>query len=214
MMILNILLGVLIGAICKPLSDPVSRKLLTKRNKEYSETKQVFLIQVLISAGLGGGIGFVSGFSLRSLFLLSLLYVGNIVSTTDVQHRIIPNDMVLTLFGVKLVFGILALLKIGGLPKWNPLLSFAGLGTLAVIFFLPSFFGKKIGFGDIKLAMAIGFCAELMPGLMAVCFMGGLVLLYGLIQRRYPFASFLRINFPMGPFLCTAQVLALLVTNV
>ena len=210
-MILNILLGALLGAVCKPLSNPVSKRLLTVRKKEFLEKRSTFIIQLVISAGLGGGIGGVFGISLYSLFLLALLFAGNVISTTDIQHRLIPNDMVLVLFGIKAVFGILALLQIGDLPPWNPLLSLAGLGALGFIFFLPGLTGKKIGFGDIKLAMAIGFCAELMAGLAAVVLMGVLVLAYGFIQRRVSFVKFLRINFPMGPFLCGAQILALLV---
>ena len=195
----------------KPLSDPLSRRLLTVRNKEYRETRKMYLLQLLISALLGGGIGYRFGFSLQSLFLILLLFVGNVISFTDIQCRIIPNDMIITIFGIKLVFGILALMKVGNLPKWNPLLSLAGFAVLAAIFFLPVIFGKKIGFGDIKLAMAMGFAAELMPGLYAICLMGGLVILYGFLQREVPFVGFLKMNFPMGPFLCTALIVALLI---
>ncbi|MCF0141148.1 MAG: prepilin peptidase [Mogibacterium sp.] len=171
----------------------------------------MYLLQLLISALLGGGIGYRFGFSLQSLFLILLLFVGNVISFTDIQCRIIPNDMIITIFGIKLVFGILALMKVGNLPKWNPLLSLAGFAVLAAIFFLPVIFGKKIGFGDIKLAMAMGFAAELMPGLYAICLMGGLVILYGFLQREVPFVGFLKMNFPMGPFLCTALIVALLI---
>ena len=210
-MIPELIAGIAIGAACKPLSDPVSKKLLTVRKKDFLENRTAFLIQLVVSAGLGGAIGCIHGFSFMSLFLIMLLYTGNIISTTDVQHRLIPNDTILAFFGIKLVFGILALLKVGDLPAWNPLLSLAGLGVLGAIFFLPGLLGKKIGFGDVKLAMAIGFCAELMPALLAVCLMGILVILYGIVQRRYSLAAFLRVNFPMGPFLCTAQILALLI---
>ena len=210
-MIVNILTGCLLGAAMKPLSDPLSRRLLTVRNKEYRETRKMYLLQLLISALLGGGIGYRFGFSLQSLFLILLLFVGNVISFTDIQCRIIPNDMIITIFGIKLVFGILALMKVGNLPKWNPLLSLAGFAVLAAIFFLPVIFGKKIGFGDIKLAMAMGFAAELMPGLYAIGLMGGLVILYGFLQREVPFVGFLKMNFPMGPFLCTALSVALLI---
>ena len=210
-MIVNILTGCLLGAAMKPLSDPLSRRLLTVRNKEYRETRKMYLLQLLISALLGGGIGYRFGFSLQSLFLILLLFVGNVISFTDIQCRIIPNDMIITIFGIKLVFGILALMKVGNLPKWNPLLSLAGFAVLAAIFFLPVIFGKKIGFGDIKLAMAMGFAAELMPGLYAICLMGVLVVIYGILQRQVPFIGFLKMDFPMGPFLCTALILALLI---
>lgn len=210
-MIGNILTGCLLGAAMKPLSDPLSKRLLTVRNKEYQETRKMYLLQLLITTLLGCGIGYRFGFSLEGLFLILLLYVGNVISFTDIQCRIIPNDMVLTIFGIKLVFGILALTNVGDLPKWDPLLSLAGFGALALIFFLPAIFGKKIGYGDIKLAMAMGFAAELMPGLYAICLMGALVLLYGFLQRQVPFMGFLKMDFPMGPFLCTALILALLI---
>ena len=210
-MIGNVLTGCLLGAAMKPLSDPLSKRLLKVRNKEYRETRNMYLLQLLISALLGIGIGYRFGFSLQSLFLILLLYAGNVISFTDIQCRIIPNDLIMAIFGIKLVFGVLALLKVGDLPKWNPLLSLAGFAALAVIFFLPSFIGKKIGYGDIKLAMAMGFAAELMPGLYAIGMMGGLVLLYGFLQRDIPLVRFLKIEFPMGPFLCTALILALLI---
>ena len=205
------LLGAALGAAMKPLSDPLSRRLLTVRNKEYRETRKMYLLQLLVTALLGCGIGYRFGFSLESLFLFLLLYVGNVISFTDIRCRIIPNDMVLTIFGIKLIFGILALMEVGGLPKWNPLLSLAGFAALAVIFLLPAVFGKKIGYGDVKLAMAIGFAAELMPGLYAICLMGVLVVIYGILQRQVPCIGFLKMDFPMGPFLCTALILALLI---
>lgn len=203
--------GLLLGAALSLLSEPVSRHLLEKRGKEFKPQKVTRILQTVISSLLAGMIGWVAGFSLQSLFLLSLLYVGNIISTTDIQYRLIPNDTVLLLLGTKLVFGILALLKVGGLPSWNPLLSLAGLAVLGVIFFLPGVLGGKVGMGDVKLAMAIGFCAELMPALIAICLMGVLVLIYGFLQRSYSLMAFLKINFPMGPFLCAAQLLALLI---
>ena len=211
-MIGKILTGCLLGAAIKPLSDPLSRRLLTARKKEYRETRNMYLLQLLISALLGGGIGYCFGFSVQSLFLFLLLYAGNVISFTDIQCRIIPNDMILTIFGIKLVFGIMAFLRVGNLPKWNPLLSLAGFAVLGAIFFLPAILGKKIGYGDIKLAMAIGFAAELMPGLYAICLMGGLVVAYGLVQWQMPFLGFLKTEFPMGPFLCTALILALMIS--
>ena len=62
--------------------------------------------------------------------------------------------------------------------------------------------------------MAIGFSAELMPGLVAICLMGMLVLVYGFFQRNYPILEYFKTTFPMGPFLCAAQVLALVLYTV
>ena len=206
--------GAAYGAAAKPLSDFLSKKLLKNRSKEFKDEKTSFLIQLILSALLGGGIGAICGFTWMSLFLAALLFCGDVISTTDLQYRIIPNDMVLTLLGIKLLFGIPALFKVGGFPAWSPLLSLAGLAVLGVIFFLPSIFGGSIGFGDVKLAMAIGFCSELMPSLMAVALMGMLVLAVGTIQRKTSFGVFLKTQVPMGPFLCAAQVIALLMYQV
>ena len=206
-----ILIGAAAGAAFKPLSDTISRKLLEARSRVFKDDKTSFLIQLAISAGLGAGIGWRSGLTLNSVFLLTLLFSGNIISTTDIQYRIIPNEMVLTIAGIRIIFGVLSFLKIGDLPVWNPLMSLAGFAVLTVIFILPTVTGGKIGMGDLKLAMAIGFASGLMPALIAICLMGMLVLLYGAVQRHYAFQAFLKSSFPMGPFLCAAQVLAFLI---
>lgn len=209
-LILSTLTGIAAGAAFKPLSDSISVKLLKNRKKDFTKSNNDGIIHTIISAVLGGVAGFFSGFGLFFLFVLAILFIGNIVATCDIQHRIIPNETVLALLAVKLVFGVAALLGAGDLPEWNPLLSLAGLAVLGAVFFLPSLMGNKVGYGDIKLAMAIGFCAELMPALWAVCFMGVFVLGYGFIQQNVPFAGFLKTNFPMGPFLCAAQIVSLL----
>lgn len=209
-LILSTLTGIAAGAAFKPLSDIISVKLLKNRKKDFTKSNNDGIIHTIISAVLGGAAGFFSGFGLFFLFVLAILFIGNIVATCDIQHRIIPNETILALLAVKLVFGVAALLGAGDLPEWNPLLSLAGLAVLGAVFFIPSFMGNKVGYGDIKLAMAIGFCVELMPALWAVCFMGVFVVGYGLVQQNIPFVRFFKMTFPMGPFLCAAQIVSLL----
>lgn len=215
-MIINSIIGFLLGAAAKPLSDVFSDKLLKARGKSLSISRFGIIAQTLISAFLGAGIGLILGTGIRALFLLLLLFIGNIVSTCDISCRTIPNETVLAMLVLKLIFGALALLRVCSIPSWQPLLSLAGFAVMAVIFFLPALKGGKVGAGDVKLAMAVGFASELMPGLLAVVFMGILVLAYGFVQKRLPSlgsmsaASFLKSSFPMGPFLCAAQITSML----
>ena len=93
-----------IGAGRKPLADPVAEKLLTTRGKEFKADRRNHYLQIILSAALGAAIGYKAGISLYSLFLLALLFCGNVISTTDIQYRLIPNDMVVALLGIKLGF--------------------------------------------------------------------------------------------------------------
>ncbi len=215
-MIINLIIGLLLGAAAKPISDIFTDKLLKARGKELKQKKENLIIHTLLSALLGAGIGASFGISLQALFVFLLLLIGNIVSTSDIACRIIPNETVLAILLIKLLFGVTALLKPGAMPSWNPLLSLAGFAVMTLIFLLPALKGGKVGAGDIKLAMAVGFSSELMPGLLAVVFMGVLVLVYGFVQKRIPvlgrlpLIDFMKTSFPMGPFLCAAQIGAML----
>jgi len=118
----------------------------------------------------------------------------------DAKHRVIPNELVLSILILSAVFGFT------GAIAFNVWQSLLGLAVCFIIFLVPSFFGKQVGAGDIKLAAAMGFALGLVGGLYAVAAMGALVLLYVLLERDVPLIQRFKTMIPMGPFLALALI--------
>ena len=200
----GIALGAAIGAAMTFLVRIVSGLLLKQRGFAPEMEKKHFWMLFALLVLIGGVIGWRAGISFRGLYFILLLFVSACAFYIDAKQRVIPNELVLSILILSAVFGFT------GAIAFNIWQSLLGLAVCFIIFLAPSFFGKQVGAGDIKLAAAMGFALGLIGGLYAVAAMGALVLLYVLIERDMPLVQRFKTMIPMGPFL----VLALLVMSI
>ena len=198
--LLPVICGAALGAALSVPVRLVSGLLCKQRGLAPDMEQKYFWILFASLTVIGGVIGWRAGISFRGLYLILLLVVSACAFYIDAKHRVIPNELVLAILILAAVFGFT------GAITFNIWLSLLGLTACFVIFILPSFFGKQVGAGDIKLASAMGFALGLTGGLSAVAGMGTLVLLYVLIDRRMPLPQQLKTMIPMGPFLALSLV--------
>ena len=198
--LLPVICGVALGAALSVPVKIVCGLLLKQRGFAPEIERKHFWILRASLALIGGVIGWRAGISFRGLYLILLLFVSACAFYIDARQRVIPNELVLSILVLAAVFGFT------GAITFNIWQSLLGLAACFVIFLLPSFFGKQVGAGDIKLAAAMGFALGLVGGLYAVAAMGALVLLYVLIERDMPLVQRLKTMIPMGPFLALALV--------
>lgn len=195
-----IVYGTISGGVLAVLARLLCGLLLKQRGFEPTMERKHFWIMLAGMALVGGIIGWRAGVSFRGLYLLLILLVAACAFYIDAKHRVIPNELVLSILVLSAVFGLT------GAIQFDILYSLLGLVVCFVIFFLPSLFGKQIGAGDVKLAAAMGFALGLTGSLYAIACMGALVLLYTLLDNRLPLAQRLKEMIPMGPFLAIGLV--------
>lgn len=150
--------------------------------------------KLVVAAGFTahGWIAFIFALMVASLLIVITVY--------DLRHKIIPDVAVY-------LFIMLALVSIGYhaliLPNFSIWAALLGGALVALPFFLLWYFSKGalMGFGDVKLALGIGWLLGLASGYSAVLlafWAGGIVGLFLLgATRRYQMKS----QIPFGPFL-------------
>lgn len=186
------------------------RHLEQQRKLEHLLSRKADRLLPAVTTLLGVVTGAVTTGFVMPVYALLLLCVCTVVAVMDWCHRVIPNPTVLVVFGLKLLFGIPALLGAPGFPACSVLQSVIGLIACFVIFSLPGLLRKNVGAGDIKLAAAMGFLLGIYGSLAAVVIMGMLIIAYSLLQRRVPLLQFLKTNIPMGPFIAAGMLAVLL----
>jgi leader peptidase (prepilin peptidase)/N-methyltransferase len=140
-----------------------------------------------------------------ALIVSALLVV---ITVYDLRHKIIPDHVVYP-------FIVLAVLSIGWKALLVPAFSvstalFQGV-VVALPFFLLWYFskGRLMGFGDVKLALGIGWLTGLAVGISVVVlsfWIGGIVGLFLIgLTKRYGMKS----EVPFGPFLIVALFIVL-----
>ena len=195
------------GAICW------SHRMLKAREHEERVSPKAQRLLVPAAAVCGGVIGFLTGQLLPLLAALAVLTIGLAVAICDWMCRIIPNDTVLAVMGLKVVLVLAALLKIPGAPPMALLSSLGGLAFCFAVFFAPGLMGKQVGAGDVKLAAAMGFLLGFYNALFAIMIMGVVMLGYSFAQRQMPILTFLRSNIPMGPFIAAGMLAVQVLTS-
>ena len=198
--LLPMVYGAALGAVLAVPARFLSELLLKRRGLEAQMERKHFFILLAAMALLGGVIGWRAGVSFRGLYLLLILWVSACAFYIDAKHRIIPNELWLAVLVLAVAFGVPGAIRF---QIWQSLL---GLAVCFVIFFIPSLFGHKIGGGDVKLASAMGFALGLTGSLYAIACMGGLVLVYAVLDQSMPLPQRLKSMIPMGPFLALALV--------
>ena len=172
-----------------------------KRGLKELDIKSEKYVLPLLLAAICGALFWRVGLGWRLLYLVLTLFCGAAVAVLDMKYRVIPNELVLALMALKLVFGA------AGAVELNVWSSLGGLAVCFVLFLLPLVFKKNVGAGDVKLAAAMGFCLGLRGSLVAVAIMGALVLIYAVLQTKTPLLSMMKEFVPMGPFIVVAMII-------
>lgn len=206
--------GVLLGILCRIPCDRLERYLTEKRGLPYERNRKADTVVFVFMELLGAWILCENPTIWGAVYAFCLMGLAEVTAMMDLRHRIIPNGLVLALLGLRLAFGIPALLGAADFPAFRPGASLLGLAVGLVVFSLPGLFGKKVGAGDIKLAAAMGFCLGWQGALAAIVLMGLFVLGYSVLQRSMPVLRMLKSTIPMGPFLSAGMIVVFLLTKV
>jgi len=156
----------------------------------------VELVTALLVAGCVWKFGPTADAALAAFFCLALVAV----SATDLEHRIIPNRIVLPAAAVVLA----ANTALHPSPQW----AIAALGASGFLFAAALAYPRGMGMGDVKLALLMGAAlgrtvpVALMIGMLAAL-VPGIVLIarHGQAGRK--------MGIPFGPFLAFGSVIAL-----
>ncbi len=139
-----------------------------------------------------------------------------VISVYDYHHQIIPNKLV-WLFNILAFLSLFLFVGVSGSAVYSihlPTLMSIVAGPLIA---LPFFFlwmitkGRGMGFGDVKLALGIGWLLGLFAGLATVIvsfWIGGFCALIVLFLKKNKYT--LKSHIAFGPFLCIATFLVFL----
>jgi leader peptidase (prepilin peptidase)/N-methyltransferase len=156
----------------------------------------------LASGALAAGSIAAFGADWRGLTVMVMALALVPVVAIDLEHKLIPNIVVLPAAAVALVFAVLQE------PDrwWVPVIAAAGAAAFLGVLWL--LYPRGMGFGDVKLALLLGAVlgASVIPAL-AIAFFAGSVLGVALIARGGRGAR--KTAVPFGPFLAAGALLAL-----
>lgn len=209
--IFRIVIGIVIGLVCKIASGWLEKYILDKRNLEVQTSKLENVI--VLSATMIAGAVIMIKFQLTSeiVYAFFILIICITISLIDLHHRIIPNGLLLAMLLAKVCIGIPGLFDIAIFPKWNIWLSLIGLVAGFIVFAIPGAFGKAVGAGDVKLAACTGFCLGIDGLLYSVILMGLGVLAFSIVQKNKTLRNMMYEMIPMGPFLAMGMLVVMLV---
>jgi leader peptidase (prepilin peptidase) / N-methyltransferase len=193
--------GLLLGLVAGPFADRVATnapaRLPLFARAPFS--RRVLLVAAA-TAVFGAWAGLEFGFTFEALIAAVFCWVLVVITRTDLEHRLIPNRVVLP--------G--ALLMVAARTLDDPSLGWllAGIGAGLVLFLIALAYPRGMGMGDVKLAAFLG--AGLGLAVIVALFVGflaagvpALVLLLrhgGAARKR---------AIPLGPFLALGGIVAL-----
>jgi leader peptidase (prepilin peptidase) / N-methyltransferase len=195
------LVGLLLGLAAGPPADvlastaPVEGRLF--RRVPFS--RRLPLVAAA-TALLGGACGLAFGVTLEAVIGLVFCFVLVVVTRTDLEHRLIPDRIVLP--------GAVAVLALRTLDEPSVGWLLGGLGAGLALFLLVLAYPKGMGMGDVKLALFMGTGLGL--GVVVALFVGflaGVVPALVLLVRHGRAAR--KQAIPLGPFLALGGVVAL-----
>jgi leader peptidase (prepilin peptidase)/N-methyltransferase len=156
----------------------------------------VELLTALLIAGCVFAFGLTFEASIASFFCAVLVAV----SAIDLEHRIIPNRIVLPATGVVLVANTLRDPSV----EWV----LAGLGAFTFLFVAALIYPAGMGMGDVKLAALMGVA---LGRVVPVALMAGMIaaLLPSVVLFARHGSKARKMGIPFGPFLAIGSVVAL-----
>ena len=154
----------------------------------------------LATAGLVTGCVLAFGVTWDALIASYFCAVLVVISAIDLEHKIIPNKIVMPAFGIVLAAQTL----LHPSPQW----ALAALGASGFLFIAAVVYPAGMGMGDVKLALLLG---AMLGRVVPVGLMLGMLL--ALIPSVYLLATHgakaRKMGFPFGPFLALGAILAL-----
>ena len=156
----------------------------------------VELVTALLLAGCVLAFGLTARAAIAAFFCAVLVAV----SVIDLEHRIIPNRIVLPATVVVLVANTLRDLS----PEW----ALAALGASGFLFAAALAYPAGMGMGDVKLALFMG---AVLGKTVSVALMAGMLaaMIPGLVLIARHGAKARKMGIPFGPFLALGSVVAL-----
>jgi leader peptidase (prepilin peptidase)/N-methyltransferase len=195
------LVGLLAGLLVGPLADRLATNAPLHDPLLHSVPRSPRLALVVLgTALLGGACGLVYGFTLEALAAAVFCWVLVLVTRTDLEHRLIPDAIVLP--------GGVALLALRTIDDPTVEWIVAALGAGIVLFLVVLVYPSGLGMGDVKLAAFLG--AGLGVSVIVAMFVGFFVAFvpaailfvrHGRDARKH--------TIPLGPFLALGGVIAL-----
>jgi len=156
----------------------------------------VELVSALLVAGSVWKFGLTGDAAVAVFFCLVLVTV----SATDIEHRIIPNRIVLPAAAIVLAVNTALHLS----PVW----ALAALGAAGFLFAAALAYPRGMGMGDVKLALLMGAAlGKSVSVAMMIGMISALVPGLYLLARHGSAARKMRI--PFGPFLALGSIVAL-----
>jgi leader peptidase (prepilin peptidase)/N-methyltransferase len=156
----------------------------------------VEVVTGLLVAGSVLKFGLTAEAAVGSLFCATLVAV----SVTDLEHRIIPNRLVLPAAAVVLV----AQTAVEPSPEW----ALGAAGAAGFLLLAALAYPAGMGMGDVKLALLLGAAlGRAVPAAMMVAMMSALVPSVALLVRHGSAGR--KMGIPFGPFLALGGVIAL-----
>jgi leader peptidase (prepilin peptidase) / N-methyltransferase len=195
------LFGLVAGVAVGPLADRIATNAPLHDPLLRSVPRSPRLPLVVIGlALLGGACGLVYGFTLEALVATLFCWVLVIITRTDLEHRLIPDAVVLPS-----ALAVLALRTIDD-PSVEWIL--CGLGAGLALFLVVLVHPRGLGMGDVKLSafLGAGLGVSIVPA-MFVGFFAALLPAFVLFVRHGREAR--KAAIPLGPFLALGGVVAL-----
>lgn len=198
----------LAGALLGWALTPYTSWIITLRRggtiNRHSASPCTLLAWAPLINGLGWGLAWALANSHLSALELSLLLTAALALTAiDLRIRIIPNELVAALLVLSAAFALMEH-GLSALP-----MRLVGMAVALVMFVGTALLGLgKIGGGDIKLSLAIGFAAGFPNVLVAVAAMG-LVALASRLWDNQPWNLRLKTQLPFAGFMMIGLLAAL-----
>lgn len=155
-----------------------------------------------------GGMWMSVGFG---LWLIIVGFMGALF-VYDARWKILPNKFVFPLIAIAIIYSAVIAFGVQNQPWLNWLgdhiiATLCISGVYAVLYYISD--GRWIGFGDVKLGLALGWLLPWWGGLAVLLIsniLGTVFALPGLIGKKYGLKS----QIPFGPFLIAATVITVL----
>jgi leader peptidase (prepilin peptidase)/N-methyltransferase len=156
----------------------------------------------LVTAGLVAACFIVFGLTGEAVVAAFACAVLVAISAIDLEHRIVPNRIVLPAAAIVLV----AQTALEPSPEW----ALGALGAAGFLFVAALFYPAGMGMGDVKLALLLGaLLGRLVPVALMVGMVAALVPSVVLLARHGSAAR--KMGIPFAPFLAFGAVVALFV---
>ena len=195
------LVGLLAGLLAGPLADrlatnaPLHDPLLRRAPRSNR--------LALVTAGtalLAGASGLVYGFTLETLIAIIFCWVLVVITRTDLEHRLIPDKIVLP--------GAVLILALRTIDDPSIVWILSALAAGLVLFVVVLVYPRGLGMGDVKLSAFLG--AGLGISVIVAMFVGFFVAFVPAIVLFVRHGKEARKSaIPLGPFLALGGVVAL-----